>query len=126
MEREYLGDSRRTYTEIRIDPDKRTLAAKTRLYNGVPTYAATFDLYVPSELLDRIFDGQNTAGALNEDATAAVAELVELVRDTADYHVNRIFNQLKAAIARAEPRQYPVLATGERGRSEHGDEHAGT
>jgi len=105
-----------TYTQILIDPDKRTLVVRQYSeywcngdwYHGypqlqirpepdLPTCAETFDLEVPTELLDRIFngydshwDGQRVVGGLDEDAEAAVDELVELVRDEANYYINDI------------------------------------
>ena len=105
-----------TYTQILIDPSNRALAVRqwSEYYcNGdyyygypqievlpepdLPACAETFEVEVSTALLDRIFDGyrshwdgQRIVGELNDDAEAAVDELMELVRDEAEYYVNDV------------------------------------
>ncbi len=105
-----------TYTQILIDPSKRALTVRQwseyycngDFYHGypqlevlpepdLPACAETFEMEVPTALLDRIFsgydshwDGQRIVGALDDDAEAAVDELMELVRDEAKYYVNDV------------------------------------
>lgn len=113
--RETVG-GKPTYTQILIDPDQRRLSVRQwseyycngDFYHGypqlevlpepdLPACAETFEMEVPSALLARIFggydshwDGQRFVGGLDDDAEAAVTELLELVRDEADYHINDI------------------------------------
>lgn len=113
--RETVG-GKPTYTQILIDPNKRKLTVEQHsdywcngdFYYGypqlrvlpepdLPTCAEMFEMEAPTALLNRIFDGyrshwdgQRIVGELNDDAEAAVDELVELVRDEAGYYYNDI------------------------------------